>query len=148
MSDPSNDALEAAIALACEAHRGQFDRAGKPYILHPLRLMMAFDSAPERIVAVLHDVVEDSSVTLDRLRELGFDSSVIAAIDALTRRENESYDVFIDRVLANPLAAKIKVRDIRDNLDVSRLSQLTEEDLRRVAKYHKALARLESALSR
>lgn len=148
MTLASQDALEVAIGLAAEVHRGQRDKAGKPYILHPLRLMMEFDTPLERTVAVLHDVVEDSAVTLERLAELGFDSTVIAAVDALTRRKAESYESFIDRVLANPVATRIKVQDIRDNLDVSRLSEITEEDLQRIAKYHRALKRLESAGSR
>jgi (p)ppGpp synthase/HD superfamily hydrolase len=86
-----NNALEVAIALACESHRGQTDKAGKSYILHPLRLMLRFESTSEQIVAVLHDVIEDSSVTLDRLLELGFDPSVVNAIDALTRRRGEVF---------------------------------------------------------
>jgi hypothetical protein len=137
-----DNALEVAIALACESHRGQTDKAGKPYILHPLRVMLRFESTSEQIVAVLHDVVEDSSVTLDRLFELGFDPSVVNAIDALTRRRGESYDDFIDRILADPLATRIKVRDIQDNLDVSRLPSLGDEDLQRITKYHQALMRL------
>jgi hypothetical protein len=139
-----DNALEIAIALACESHRGQTDKAGKPYILHPLRLMLGFESTSEQIVAVLHDVIEDSSVTLDRLLELGFDPRVVNAIDALTRRQGESYDDFIDRILADPLATRIKHRDIQDNLDVSRLPSLGDEDLQRIAKYHQALMRLKA----
>jgi (p)ppGpp synthase/HD superfamily hydrolase len=77
------------LALACASHRGQMDKAGQPYILHPLRLMLGFESMSEQIVAVLHDVVEDSLITLERLLELGFDPSVVNAIDALTRRQGE-----------------------------------------------------------
>jgi (p)ppGpp synthase/HD superfamily hydrolase len=139
------NALEIAIALACESHRGQIDKAGQPYILHPLRLMLACDSTPERIVAVLHDVVEDSSVTLDQLRDLGFDSSIVCAIDCLTRRHDESYDAFIDRIASNTLATRVKLRDLRDNLDLSRLSSLSDEDLQRICKYHRALMRLLAA---
>ena len=134
--------LEIALALACQSHRGQRDKAGEPYILHPLRLMVRAQSAAERVVAVLHDVVEDSSVTLDHLKELGFDSGVIAAIDALTRRKGESYDAFIDRIRSNPLATKVKVLDIQDNMDLCRLPTVTQKDLDRVAKYHAALQRL------
>lgn len=142
------EALEVAIALACDSHRGQKDKAGQPYILHPLRLMLSFESTTEKIVAILHDVVEDSPVTLERLRDLGFEPSVVDAIDALTRREGESYDDFIDRVSANPLAARIKVRDLQDNLDVSRLPSLGDKDARRVAKYHRALMQLKATISR
>lgn len=139
------NALDVAIALACEAHRGQKDKAGQPYILHPLRLMLQFDSTPEQIVAVLHDVVEDSSVTLEHLRELGFQPEIIDAIDILSRREDESYDEFVERILASPIAIRVKIRDIEDNLNVSRLERLTEEDLRRIVKYHRALTRLRAA---
>jgi (p)ppGpp synthase/HD superfamily hydrolase len=137
-----HNVLEAAIALACESHRGQTDKGGRPYILHPLRLMLGFDSTSEQVVAVLHDVVEDSSVTLEQLRELGFDSSVVDALDCLTRRRAESYDDFVDRVAGNPLATRVKLRDIQDNLDLSRLGTLNAEDLQRIAKYHRALVRL------
>ena len=137
--------LEVAIALACESHRGQTDKAGQPYILHPLRLMLRFESTSERIVAVLHDVVEDSSITLNRLRELGFDQHVVNAIDALTRRQGEEYDAFIDRVLTDSLATRIKIGDIVDNLNLSRLTTLNDEAMRRIAKYHQALTRLKAA---
>jgi (p)ppGpp synthase/HD superfamily hydrolase len=140
--------LERAIALACEAHRRQTDKAGKPYILHPLRLMLRFSDTADQVVAVLHDVVEDSAITLDRLRELGFEPSIVAAIDCLTRRSGESYDAFIDRILADRLATRVKIRDIQDNLDLSRLPTLSDEDLQRVAKYHRALSRLQAAGSR
>jgi hypothetical protein len=139
--------LEVAIALACDSHRGQVDKAGRPYILHPLRLMLGFESTAEQIVAVLHDVIEDSSVTLERLRELGFDPSTVSAIDALSRRQGEAYEDFIDRVLADPLATRIKARDLQDNLDVSRIPELSDEDLRRIAKYHRALMRLKAGRS-
>lgn len=143
-----DDALETAIALACESHRGQVDKAGRPYILHPLRLMLGFDSMSEQIVAVLHDVIEDTEVTLDSLRALGFEPDVVGAIDALTRRKGETYESFIDRVLENPLATRIKIRDLRDNMDLSRLSHLDKDDLRRIAKYHHALMQLMAASSR
>jgi (p)ppGpp synthase/HD superfamily hydrolase len=143
-----DNALETAIALACESHRGQVDKAGRPYILHPLRLMLSFASTTEQIVAVLHDVVEDTALTLDRLRDLGFDPDVVAAIDALTRREGESYERFIDRVSADPLATRVKLRDLRDNMDMSRLSHLDENDLQRVAKYHRAMLQLTAAAKR
>lgn len=140
-----DNALETAIALACELHRGQVDKAGRPYILHPLRLMLSFESTTEQIVAVLHDVVEDTAVTLDRLRDLGFDPDVVAAINALTRRDGETYEEFIDRVSVDPLATRIKLRDLRDNMDVYRLPHLGEIDLQRIAKYHRAMLQLTAA---
>lgn len=143
-----DNTLETAIALACESHCGQVDKAGRPYILHPLRLMLSFESTNEQIVAVLHDVVEDTAVTLDRLRDLGFDPEVVGAIDALTRRQGETYESFIDRVSADPLATRIKLRDLRDNMDIARLSHLSGDDLQRIAKYHRALRQLTAATPR
>jgi (p)ppGpp synthase/HD superfamily hydrolase len=148
MSRSMDTLLEVAIALACESHRGQVDKAGRPYILHPLRLMLGFESTAEQIVAVLHDVVEDSSVTLEHLRELGFEPGIVNAIDALSRRTGESYEDFIERVVADPLATRVKIRDLQDNLTVSRMPGLCDEDLRRVAKYHRALMRLKAAYPR
>lgn len=116
--------LEKAIGLASNVHTGQVDKAGKPYILHPLRLMLMFNSEEEMIVAVLHDVVEDGGVTLAQLQQHGFSQSIVTAIDCLTRRDNESYEDFILRVKRNNLASKVKIGDIRDNLDLTRLTSL------------------------
>lgn len=117
--------LTDAILIATRAHRTMVDRAGKPYILHPLRVMLRMDTETERIVAVLHDVVEDTWVTLDYLRhERGFSDEVIEALDALTRREGEPYFDYILRVKANPLATKVKLADLADNLDPAREESL------------------------
>src|SRR5690349_12469488 len=89
--------LEEAIRIAVEAHRGQKDRAGAPYILHPLRMMLRVQTDAERMAAVLHDVVEDTDWTLDALREHGFPDEVVTAVDHLTRREGESYEEFVTR---------------------------------------------------
>lgn len=131
--------LEKAIHLAGAAHAGQVDKAGKPYILHPLRLMLRFSSEEEMIVAALHDVVEDGGVTFEQLRTHGFAQAIVAAVDCLTRRDGESYEDFIARIKANNLARKVKIEDIRDNLDLTRLAAVSENDLLRAAKYHKAL---------
>lgn len=125
-----------------DAHAGQLDKAGQPYILHPLRLMFRFEIEVEQIVAVMHDVVEDSEVTLGDLRGSLFSEQIVEAIDCLTKREGEAYEDFITRVLSNDLASKIKTEDIRDNLDLTRLSKVGEKDLGRVKKYHRALRRL------
>lgn len=131
--------LEKAIELACSAHAGQVDKAGKAYILHPLRLMLKFQDEIEQTIAVLHDVVEDSDVTLDDIEKSGFQSSIISALDCLTKRKNEEYMEFIVRVSCNELARKIKIEDLKDNMDLTRISSLDEKDLDRVDKYHKAL---------
>jgi len=128
-----------AIALACEAHAGQLDKAGQPYIYHPLRLMMRLQGEEERIVSVLHDVVEDSDVSFEDLRQFGFSDRVIDAVECLTKRVGEPYEEFITRLSSNELARKVKIEDVKDNLDVTRLGSLRDQDLARIAKYHKAL---------
>ncbi|MFI2856901.1 GTP pyrophosphokinase [Paenibacillus sp. JSM ZJ436] len=131
--------LENAIVLATSTHYGQVDKGGLPYILHPLRVMMQMDTEDERIVAVLHDVIEDSNVTIKYLAKIGLSSEVCEAIEALTRRENESYMQFIERCKQNPLARKVKTQDIYDNLSLSRIVEPTKEDYDRQKKYNKAL---------
>ena len=96
----------------------------------------------ERIVAVLHDVVEDSEWTLDDLRDEGFPDETLVAVDHLTRREQESYEDFIERASANSLARTVKIADLQDNMDVSRISQITDKDVKRIKRYQRALARL------
>jgi (p)ppGpp synthase/HD superfamily hydrolase len=147
MSESKVPTVAAAIAFAAAKHIGQTDRAGQPYILHPLRVMMAMDSDEARRVAVLHDVVEDCGVTLEDLRALGYPEREVKAIDALTKREDEhdDYAKFIERVLRNPLAAKVKLADLEDNLDTRRLDSLGPKDFERLAKYHAARQRLLSA---
>lgn len=134
--------LERAIQIALKVHRGMKDKGGAPYILHPLRVMLQMDTDLERTVAVLHDVVEDSEWTLDRLREEGFSEEVMQALDCLTKRQGEGYTGFINRVRTNPLAVAIKLADLRDNLDVERLPGLTDEDVDRIRKYKQALSTL------
>lgn len=131
--------LDKALAIASKAHAGQVDKAGQPYILHPLRLMLKFQHELERIIAVLHDVVEDSDVSLDDLKKIGFTQPVIEAIDCLSRRADESYEDFIVRISSNALARKIKIEDLKDNLDLTRINALSDKDLARIEKYHKAL---------
>jgi (p)ppGpp synthase/HD superfamily hydrolase len=137
--------LEDAIALAVEAHRGQRDKAGQTYILHPLRVMMRLETETERMVAVLHDVVEDSPWTLERLRGLGYPEQVLGALDCLTKREGETYEAFIERLLPHPLARRVKRADLEDNMDVRRLPAVTAKDAERLARYRAAWARLQEA---
>jgi (p)ppGpp synthase/HD superfamily hydrolase len=134
--------LEDAIALAVEAHRGQRDKAGQTYILHPLRVMLRLETETERMVAVLHDVVEDSPWTLERLRGLGYPEEVLGALDCLTKREGETYEAFIERVRPHPLARRVKLADLEDNMDVRRLPAVTARDAERLARYRAAWARL------
>jgi (p)ppGpp synthase/HD superfamily hydrolase len=136
--------IDTALEIAIQAHSGQKDKAGKPYILHPLRLMHQCDTDEEKIVALLHDTVEDSDVTLEMLRESGFSSNIVKAIGCLTKINGELYENFIQRISVNKLATKVKIKDIGDNLDVSRLDSLSENDLGRIKKYHESLKFLEA----
>ena len=134
--------VERAVAIAAQAHTGQTDKADQPYLLHPLRVLLEMETDEARMAAVLHDVVEDSDWTLEQLREEGFPEVVIAAVDSLTKRENENYDDFIDRAGRDPLGLHVKRADLRDNADLSRIPRPTEEDRERTAKYERALRRL------
>ena len=135
--------LEDAIALAVQIHQGQRDKAGAVYILHPLRVMFRLQTEDERIVAVLHDVVEDSEMTLDDLREQGYNEDILAALDCLTRRDDENYMAFVDRAKKHPIARQVKLADIEDNMDIRRLNRIGEHDLERLQRYRQAWALLQ-----
>ncbi|HRR40196.1 MAG TPA: NUDIX domain-containing protein [Syntrophales bacterium] len=134
--------LEKAIGIALDAHRGREDKAGAPYILHPLRLMLRMEGTEEMIVAVLHDVVEDSAWTIEALRGEGFPEEVLEAVDSLTRRKDEHYDRYISRIGENAIARRVKIADLEDNMDVRRKKEPNGEDRRRMEKYRKALLTL------
>ena len=137
--------LERAIEIAQEAHKGVKDKGGHDYIHHPIRVMHAMSNDQEKIVAILHDVVEDSDWTFDRLKEEGFEDSVIQSLRCVTKySEEEDYQEFIKRAATNKIATKVKMADIEDNLDLSRLGTLTEKDLTRIEKYKKALKHLKA----
>ncbi len=135
--------LDYAIELAARHHSGQVDKGGAPYILHPLRVMMRVQGDEARIAAVLHDVVEDCGVSPLIIRA-AFGDVVGDAVDALTRGEGESYGDFIERCARNPLAREVKLADLADNLDTSRLPTITDADERRIKKYRAAVAGLEA----
>lgn len=130
--------LGRAIAIAAQAHQEQRDKADAPYILHPLRMMAQLRSKPEMIVAVLHDLIEDTPWTLEQLRAEGFSDDVLTAIDCLTRRDDESYEAFIERAGGNTLARRVKLADLEDNMDLRRIAEVTDKDLERLRKYHRA----------
>jgi (p)ppGpp synthase/HD superfamily hydrolase len=132
--------LERAIAIAAEAHAGQVDKAGAPYVLHPLRMMLSMSSIDERIVAALHDVCEDCPEWFfDRLRGESFSNRIIDALQSVTKREAEDYDNFVRRSAANPICRRVKLADLRDNSDLSRIAAPTERDWQRIAKYRRAI---------
>ena len=132
--------IEDAINIAIRAHRAQVDKGGNPYILHPLRVMQRMHDETSRIVAVLHDVIEDAGINLSDLSEFG--PEVVAAVDALTRRRGETYDAYIDRVSQNAIAKRVKLADLEDNYDLSRIPKPTEIDLERSKKYLYAIKAL------
>ncbi len=136
--------IEKALSIAVEAHKGQVDKAGQPYILHPLRLMMHLDDEIEMIAALLHDVIEDSDFTENNLKEAGIPEEAIEIVGYLTKKTGEDYDAFIKRISAHKKATRVKIKDIEDNMNLSRIDTVGEVDLERVAKYHKSLKYLKS----
>ncbi len=138
--------LERAIGLAVKAHVGQLDKAGGPYILHPLRVMLAVEGETERTAAVLHDVVEDSDLTLDDLRREGFTEEVVAIVDDLTKREGEEYEAYVARAGRNPASRRVKLADLADNLDLSRLPAPTARDHARIKRYEQAVSALRASV--
>jgi len=128
--------IDKAIRIAAQAHEGQRDRYGAPYILHPLRVMARVTTDDEKMAAILHDVIEDSEWTLDDLRKDGFSAVVLQAVDDLTRREGEDYMDYIDRLKSNPIARKAKIADLEDNMDMRRLPTVAAKDAGRLARYH------------
>ena len=135
--------LQRAIEIATEAHKGQYDKAGNDYIGHPLRVMDMGRTEEEKIVGILHDVVEDTEWTFAQLAAEGFSQEVIAALQCVTKlSENENYDDFIERVKKNPLATAVKINDLSDNMDIRRLPYLSDKDVKRLKKYLKAYKKL------
>ncbi len=130
--------LEDAIQIAAEAHNGQKDKAGAAYILHPLRMMMRMKTEAEMITAILHDVVEDTDWTIEKLREKGFSKEVLEAVECVTNREGESYETFIERAGKNSIARQVKIADLEDNMNIQRIGEIKPKDLQRLEKYHKS----------
>lgn len=138
--------IEDAIALAANAHAGQTDKAGAPYVLHLLRVMQAQSSTEARMVGVLHDLVEDTEYTFEDLRDMGYPDEVIEALRHVTKRDGESYQVFAERAGQHPIARQVKIADLEDNMDVTRLESVGEKDAERLAKYRRAHRRLTNSL--
>lgn len=147
-SPESMTTLDRAVALAVEKHAGQLDKGGAPYILHPLRVMLAVSGEYECMAAVLHDVVEDCGVTIDELRDRGLPEPVVEAVEALTKRPDEHgaerYFEFVERAGQNDIARAVKLADLTDNMDLSRIALPTERDFARVERYRKAKKLLEA----
>jgi len=137
--------LQRAIEIAVTAHRGQKRKNGMPYVLHPLRLMMAVESVDEKIAAVLHDVVEDTSVTLAELRREGFSPSILQALECLTHNDDVPYQDYIENLKKNALATAVKLADLQDNSQFLMLPKLSKRDCQRMKKYHRAWTTLTDA---
>lgn len=134
--------LERVIEIAVDAYAEQTDKADETYIRHPLRVMERIDTETERVVAVLHDVVEDSAYTLAEIED-AFDAEIRDAVDALTTREGEDYvEEFIPRVAESEIGRRVKRADIKDNMHLTRLSKVNQDILDKQALYHEALQRL------
>lgn len=133
----NTELLQKAIEVAVEGHKGQVDKNGELYILHPMRVMGAFQNDARRIVGILHDVVEDTRYELADLADAGFGDEILQAVDAITKRKGERYDAYLSRIMANDVARDVKLADIEDNS--SRLDRVSEPDRTRLRnKYEKA----------
>lgn len=133
--------IEAAKVLATKMHAGQTDKAGMPYITHPMRVAGRLETAEAQVVGWLHDTVEDTALTLPEI-ETRFGPETAAAVDAVTRREGEAWEDYIDRVKQNPVARVVKISDLIDNSNLGRLPVVTMKDVKRQARYNRALQRL------
>lgn len=139
-----NQMLTFAISVASIKFTNAYDKGGSPYILHCLSVMNKMSTVKQKIVAVLHDVVEDTNTTLDDLLRWGMSQEIVDAIDAITRRKDEPYRDYINRLAKNELAKVVKIADLEDNMDLSRIPNLTEDDIMRLKKYQKAYDFLKS----
>lgn len=135
--------LNRAIEIAIEAHSGQLDtNNGRPYIEHPFRVMNAGYTLQEKIVGIMHDIIEDTEWTLEQLIKEGFSPSIVDAVDAMTRRDNESYDEYILRLQKNHIAVRVKINDLSDNMDIKRWDEIQYHELARLQKYLEAYKKL------
>lgn len=130
-----NEQIILALKLALKKHEHQTDKSNRPYILHPLHIMETVDSDDAKIVAILHDIIEDTDVTEKMLLDLGFEAHIVEAISTLTKSHDEDYFEYVKRVAKNPLAKEVKLADLRHNMDITRLKTLKERDLERNRKY-------------
>ncbi|MEG1502265.1 MAG: hypothetical protein RR370_02640 [Synergistaceae bacterium] len=139
--------LTEAIVMATTAHMSQLDKGGNPYILHPICIMNNVDSIEEKIVAVLHDILEDTSVSVFELGAVGIDKQLISSIDMLTKRKKETYFEYIDRIAqsGDVVAMNVKIEDLTHNMDTKRLKELKNTDIERLSKYARAMQIIKSA---
>ena len=141
--------LGKVLVLATNAHAGQFDRGGKPYILHPLKVMHYLKTDDEELqcIALLHDVIEDTNTSWKDLEAIGCTERVLAAVKALTKMPGQTYDEYKEIVFANEDAMRVKLCDLRHNTDIRRLKGVTQKDIDRVAKYNRFYLEIQSRLN-
>lgn len=132
-----------AMKLCFDAHKNQVDKSGMPYVFHPICLAEKMDTEESIVVALLHDVVEDTDYTLGDLREMGFGDAIIEALTLMTHDPDVPYMDYVKAIGTNPLATKVKLADLRHNSDLGRLNQIDQKALERVKKYKKAIEYLE-----
>ena len=130
-----NEQFQIALELAVEKHKNQTDKAGNPYILHPLHVMENVNSKEGKIVAILHDIIEDTDITENYLLKIGLSKRIVDAVVALTRSEDMDYQEYIKNLSSNPLAKEVKLADLEHNMDLKRLPTLEEKDIERNRKY-------------
>lgn len=135
-------AINFALKIARKAHEGQKDKGGQPYINHPMAVADLVKSQTEKIVALLHDVCEDSDITIDDLRVAGFNDEVLEAVKAITKVDGESYEEYLDRVARNPVATTVKIADMTHNSDLSRIPYPGSKDFERVERYKANIQKL------
>ncbi len=134
-----------ALNIAYDAHNGQLDKGGVPYIFHPYYIAIKMDSEDEIITAILHDVVEDTEVTMDDLYNMGFKKEVIDALKLLTHRKDVEYMDYIKNISNNNIARKVKLADLEHNSDISRIDKKSKKDYDRLDKYKKAIEYLKAS---
>ncbi len=133
-----NKMYNMAFDIASRAHAGQYDKSGRVYVLHPIRVSERCVTLKAKIVALLHDTIEDTDVTVDYLRETGFPDEIVEAVLSVTRREGETYEDYVRRAAMNPIGREVKIADLEDNMNVFRLPEFTDRDAARIRKYIQA----------
>ena len=136
--------FDKAVEIAAKAHEGQTDKSGKPYIGHVMRVSLGCKTQKSKVIALLHDVVEDTPVTPKQLMAEGIPADIVEAVLILSRRQGEEYEQYINRVAPHPLCREVKIADLEDNMDIRRLAEIGEADVKRLKKYHKAWKTLTS----
>ena len=127
------------LSIANKAHKNQVDKAGKPYVEHIIAVAERVEDNNDKIVAFLHDVIEDSDYTLDFLRKIGFNEDIVKSVECITKIKNEPYEKYLERIKLNPRATRVKIADLNHNMDLNRLAVITDKDEKRLEKYKKAV---------